>query len=106
MRTALALKPDMPDGHYVLGKLLHQRGSDVAALAQYRHALTFGANTSDIWNDLGCSLMKMGNLTGAQDALKTALRLAPQDARAPTILARSCGCRVRPGTPCTALQRR
>ncbi len=81
-RTIVALRPDIAEAHYHLGKvLLDQNKLDEAAI-QYQHALALKPGLFAAHNDLGCIFHEQGKLDQAVARLEQAIALAPDFAEA------------------------
>lgn len=76
---ALSLAPDLPDAHFGLGAIYAGKGDMSAAAAEFRQAARSNADFRTLKNLAGC-LMAMGDLTGAETAIRQALQLAPDSA--------------------------
>jgi tetratricopeptide (TPR) repeat protein len=83
---ALALAPDSPDGHYLMGDLLIDDEQPQAAEAEYRKALSAHADSSPGHAKLAEALRLQGNFPEAIAELREALRIDPGSARAHTDL--------------------
>jgi tetratricopeptide (TPR) repeat protein len=80
--AALALVPDSPDAHYVLGDLLIDAQQPEAAEAEYRKALAGTTDSSAGHTKLAEALRLQGGFDEAVAELREALRLAPGFSRA------------------------
>jgi tetratricopeptide (TPR) repeat protein len=79
--AALALAPDSPDAHEVMGDLLIDASEPEGAEEEFRHALA-GENSASVRTKLAEALRLQGKFTDAITELRDAIRLDPQSARA------------------------
>ncbi len=80
--AALALSPDSPDAHDVMGDLLVDALEPEAAEAEFRQALRVQADSSSRRTKLAEALRLQGNFDEAVAELNEAIRLDPGSARA------------------------
>jgi tetratricopeptide (TPR) repeat protein len=80
-KAALALAPDSPDAHEVMGDLLIDASEPEAAEAEFRKALA-GDDSASIRTKLAEALRLQGNFQGAITELREAIRREPGFARA------------------------
>ena len=81
-RQAIALNPNLVEGHTHLGNVLREQGKLDAAEASYRHAITLQADEAGAHTGLGNVLNDRGELQGAVDCYRRALALNPNIAEA------------------------
>lgn len=67
-----------PEGLEEAGEAL-RAGRAARAAALYRQALESGADSADLWYDLGCALFRAGDLPRARAAFEAARLRAPRD---------------------------
>lgn len=79
--AALALAPDSPDAHEVMGDLLIDAAEPEAAETEFRRALA-GENSAAIRTKLAEALRLQGNFAEAVAELRQAVQLDPRSARA------------------------
>jgi tetratricopeptide (TPR) repeat protein len=80
-RRTLEIKPDHADAHNEIGNILLQRGEVVAALAEYETARRLDPAWPITWFNLGSAREGAGDLRGAEEAFREAIRHAPVVAR-------------------------
>ncbi|MBS1119121.1 MAG: Tetratricopeptide 2 repeat protein [Deltaproteobacteria bacterium] len=85
---ALAGRPDLPDAHNNLGRILHERGELPAAESHYRLALCLDRTVGLYWFNLGVAVEDQGRVAEAIAAYEHALSLDPGLADAHFNLAR------------------
>jgi tetratricopeptide (TPR) repeat protein len=76
-QRALALRPDYAEAAYLLGVLLHQRGSEAEAEACYRRALASRPGHADARHNLGFLCHRQQRYGEAEACYRRALALAP-----------------------------
>jgi tetratricopeptide (TPR) repeat protein/SAM-dependent methyltransferase len=74
---ALALNPELPDGHYNLGTVLHALGRYEDALDHHRQALAAKPGDADAMNSIGAVLKELGRYEEAIEHYRKALALRP-----------------------------
>jgi tetratricopeptide (TPR) repeat protein len=79
--AALAMAPDSPDAHAVMGDLLIDASEPEAAEAEFRKAL-LGENSATVRIKLAEALRLQGHFADATAELREAIRLSPRSARA------------------------
>jgi tetratricopeptide (TPR) repeat protein len=77
---AVALTPNDPEAHEVMGRLLVATGDDDAGIASYRHALELDTSEPRIYRELAFDLLALDLLDDASAALARARALEPDDA--------------------------
>ena len=80
-RSALALKPDSPDLHCHLARVLYQGGALQPAAELYRRALVLDPKRHEIYSDLGLVLTNLGNFAPALEAFRRSLIANPRSAK-------------------------
>ncbi len=76
-RRTLDVKPDHADAHNEIGNILLNRGEIDAALAEYEKARSLDPTWPITWFNLGSAREAAGDLAGAEDAFRKAIRHAP-----------------------------
>jgi protein O-GlcNAc transferase len=87
-RRALAGRPDLPDAHNNLGRLLHDAGELAAAEGHYRLALCAAGHVALYWFNLGVVVEDRGCVAEAIASYERALAIDPAFADAHFNLAR------------------
>ncbi len=72
---AVRLRPDLPDGHLLLGDLYRQRGQHEKALAQFQKAVEIAPDRADAYELLGATQSLMGLAAEAENSRRTAVGL-------------------------------
>ncbi|MDJ0762729.1 MAG: tetratricopeptide repeat protein [Myxococcota bacterium] len=72
-------EPQNAMGHYYIGVAQNNLGNPDAAESHYRLAIGYDANLKAAHNNLGLLLLEKGDLTHAEAALNTYLKLSPDD---------------------------
>jgi tetratricopeptide (TPR) repeat protein len=87
LRTAIALRPDNADAHYVLGTILRQEGALDEALTELREAVRHRPESPDAHLSIGQILQQKRDAAGAAAAFAEAERLSKikADAQAATL---------------------
>ena len=81
-RNVLQLNPRMGFAHYGLGNALAQQGKHADAVVCFRNAITLGGANAKTYTLLGLSLRAVGDQPAAEEALRAALKIDPNDADA------------------------
>jgi tetratricopeptide (TPR) repeat protein len=71
---ALRLRPNFAEAHNSLGNALCEQRKPDAAIACYRRTLELESDHADAHNNLGRVLKELGDLQGAEDSVRAALR--------------------------------
>jgi predicted O-linked N-acetylglucosamine transferase (SPINDLY family) len=82
LRTALQIKPGIPEAHNNLGIVLAEEGRLAEAVASFQEAVRLKPNYADAHNNLGNALRQQGRLDEAADHFHQAIRLRPDYAEA------------------------
>ena len=79
-REAVRLKPDFAAAHHALGTALREAGRPAEAIASYRRALHLDASSAgQVFNDLGLTYARQGDIREAESHLKQAVSAWPND---------------------------
>ncbi|MEM7247671.1 MAG: tetratricopeptide repeat protein [Acidobacteriota bacterium] len=78
-RRALEVEPDFVEPRFQLAALELKLGRNQEAAASYAEALRQADSTADGWLGYSKALLRLDDFDGAQDALKRAVELAPDD---------------------------
>jgi TolB-like protein/Flp pilus assembly protein TadD len=78
-QTAVELAPDMAEGHAALGDLHRKTGNYPSAIAEYQSALQADQNNALAWRGLGQALAELEQEGDAEDAMRRAIELDPDD---------------------------
>jgi predicted TPR repeat methyltransferase len=74
------LDPHLAAAHRALGTALRESGRPTDAVASYRRALELHpASAAEVYNDLGLTFARAGNARPAEEHLRQAIALAPND---------------------------
>lgn len=76
---SLELDPGLVEGHTALGKLYLQTSRFAAAVAEYKAALAGNPHSAEAWRGQGEALAATGHIPEAEDAMKRAIDLDPDD---------------------------
>jgi tetratricopeptide (TPR) repeat protein len=82
MREAVRLDPSLAQAHYNLGTILAHEHQFELAVSSYQRALDRGFEDSDVQNNLGFALIKIGRMTEAHPHLERAIAIDPNNAKA------------------------
>lgn len=82
LHEASTLRPERPEGHFNLGRILLGRGEAAKALPHLESALSLRPNFTLAWFYLGQARAQLGETDQATDALRRALALDPSLGRA------------------------
>lgn len=77
LRRTLEIKPDHADAHNEIGNILLGRGEVAAAIAEYETARGLDPTWPITWFNLGSAREAAGDLRGAEEAFREAVRNAP-----------------------------
>jgi len=78
---ALALDPDLPEGHLALGEYHYWGPRDFgSAIDEYDKARAAGLNTYDLHHALGAVRRRLSDFDGSIDSFREAIRLEPRSA--------------------------
>jgi predicted TPR repeat methyltransferase len=78
--TAVRLDPNLAAAHHGLGTALRESGRPTDAVASYRPALELNpAAAAEVYNDLGLTFARTGNARTAEEHLRQAIALGPND---------------------------
>jgi tetratricopeptide (TPR) repeat protein len=92
-RKALELKPDLPGAHYRLGRVLLSKSQEPesvsAAADQFKKELAISPENADAEYELGEMAREQGDLTGALEHLRRAVRYHPGFVEAQIAIART-----------------
>lgn len=78
---AVALDPDLPEGHLAMGEYYYWGPRDFErAIAEYDQARAAGLNTYDLHHALGAVRRRRGDFDGSIESFKEAIRLEPRSA--------------------------
>jgi protein O-mannosyl-transferase len=76
-RHALQVDPQSAEACYCLGNALREKGHGEAAIVYYRQALELRKEYPEVWHDLGVTLMGLGRVDEALQALEEAVNCSP-----------------------------
>lgn len=79
-RISLARQPEQAEALLLLGMSLQQQGRMDEAVPYYSRLTELQPQVVEHWSNYATALAMVGDLTEAKEALKSALRLAPEDA--------------------------
>ncbi len=80
VKRYVALEPKDAAGHLLLAEVARRdatAGWEAAALSSYRRAIELDPRCAEAWRGLGLALSKQGDASGARDAFRRYLELAP-----------------------------
>jgi predicted TPR repeat methyltransferase len=79
-QTAIRFKPDFAVAHHALGTALRETGRTNDAVASYRRALQLDPSSAgEVFNDLGLTFARQGNVAEAEAHLRQAASVKPND---------------------------
>jgi Flp pilus assembly protein TadD len=81
-RSFLRAQPDHADALHLLGVALHQQGEHRQAAQSIGRAVTLNVRNAAYHANLGEAYRALGNLDGAAECCRTALRLQPRSPEA------------------------
>ena len=76
-QKALALNPNLVQGHVCLGNVLNGTGKYQEAAEQFQQALNAGAHSEEVWRGLADAYTNVGNFAAAEETYKKAIALRP-----------------------------
>src|SRR5208283_3751528 len=79
-KAAVATKKDFPDGWYMVGYLLRDKGDTAGALDAFKMAVQYSPDNAGYLRELGSAFMARSDFAGAEGALGKALALDPENA--------------------------
>ena len=78
-RAVVARRPQDPDAHLELGRVLSGHGFFMAALREYRTTLRLGKRTAEVYQALGQVYERLARRNEAVESYRLALRLEPRN---------------------------
>lgn len=78
-QKAVELDPNLAEGHAALGDLHRKTGSFELAIAEYQAALKIDKHSALAWRGLGQALSELEQESDAEDAMRRAIELDPDD---------------------------
>ena len=77
-RKALAIAPNLAEGHSCLGDVYNGQGEYRKAVDEFKQAVTLDSSRDDALRGLADAYEKLGDVSAAEDAYKRAIALRPQ----------------------------
>jgi serine/threonine-protein kinase len=77
-RKALAIAPNLAEGHSCLGNVYNGQGEYRKAVDEFKQAVTLDSSRDDAVRGLADAYEKLGDVSAAEDAYKRAIALRPQ----------------------------
>jgi serine/threonine protein kinase/Tfp pilus assembly protein PilF len=75
---ALAIMPQLAEGHTCLGDVYYSRGSYTDAIGEFQRSLDLDHRSDETLRLLAASYQKTGNIAAAEDAFRKAVSLRPE----------------------------
>jgi len=76
-QEALALAPELAEGHTCLGRVYFVKGQYEDAVKEFQHSLELNKNSDETLRELADAYQKLGNSTAAEEAYRTAIAMRP-----------------------------
>jgi tetratricopeptide (TPR) repeat protein len=76
-QEALALAPELAEGHTCLGRVYFGKGQYEDAVKEFQHSLGLNKDSDETLRELADAYQKLGNVTAAEQAYRAAIALRP-----------------------------
>lgn len=76
-QQALAIAPDLAEGHTCLGNVYFGKGAYEDAVKEFQHSLALNKDSDETLGGLADAYQKLGNIAAAEQAYRTAIELRP-----------------------------